>query len=196
VKSLLTVFGLRRKLPAREIDEFSRHLFIASTEGANAVYALCHHDEAAPTQRGLGEDEWFSVFIEFHSVYLSLTDREAFRRLIPDRRTTVMNALGLHSIDSGIRALFEGAAPSKKAEIRAEFVARTNYSVGQYSQCKTLRSDDDDSPALGTLFWTFGREVAQLVQRPEDLSIIHGSGNALLEGLNTLHIEAFVYAVR
>ncbi len=195
MKSLLTVFGLQRKVPVELIENFSRQIFIAATEGANAVYALCHDQERRPDRLGLGEEEWFSVFTEFHSVYLSFTDREAFRRLIPDRRTAVMNALGLHSIDSSLRALFGDASAERRAHLRAEFIARTNYSVAQYSQCEKLHADDE-SPALGTLFWTFGREVAELSKRPEDLAIIHGAGTALLEGLGTLEITDFVYEAR
>src|SRR6266542_1332250 len=160
----------REKEQWEVIESYSVKLFTLATEGADAIRKLSEDKTVGQHRYGL-DREWFPVFTAFHSLYLHVTDREAFARAGDAGRYKVMKALVFHSIDVAVETVLKGMPPERLPGIKKECVEHLNWSNETYGQYKKLVPGLGES-AESTASGRFGIEVAELAGRPGNSSYI------------------------
>ena len=55
------------------------------------------------------------------------------------------------------------------------------------------RIPDTDEPATGTLFWEFGRDIANILGEKENFFVIQGSQILALRSFKWINIHLFIY---
>lgn len=106
-------------------------------------------------------EQFIYVCYEFLYFFIHLTDRIAFQKLGPERRSKLMDALDPLIVGPSVDAFFDHWPEDLKAKMRTEFRGKLNDAQRGYAECKGMVSDSN--PITGnSLLSTFARNVAEL----------------------------------
>jgi len=106
-------------------------------------------------------DSWVQVKYEFLFFFAHLANRFALSKLGNNKRIKLQDLLGPMLVNCTTEAWF-GHWPEKYQEgIKNDFYNNINLAELEYSKCKKLLPEKDESPK-DTLFWELGKNIARL----------------------------------
>lgn len=162
-----------------------------SAEGADAIRRLAEDKSLEQEKQGLSHIEWFKVFFEFTYFYLHLTDRFAFGHMDEERRGSLMTGLEEICITFAVDVVCEGWPEDMKEKIKEESMGNFYISMEEYSKYKKWFPEKDEG-AKDTLFWEFGKTIAKLAGRENDIIYIIACPEIVTNSLKDLDIRSFI----
>lgn len=81
----------------------------------------------------------------------------------------------------------------EESEKMIEHLSKDFYFENEKYSMFINRIPDTDEPATGTLFWEFGRDVANILGKKEDFFVIQGSQTLALRSFKWINIPLFIY---
>lgn len=106
-------------------------------------------------------EQFIYVCYEFLYFFMHLTDRIAFQKLGPVRRSKLMDALDPLIVGPSVDAFFDHWPEDLKSKMRSEFRGKMNDAQLGYAECEGMVSDSNPLTS-NSLLSTFARNVAEL----------------------------------
>ena len=166
------------------VREHARLIFQLAAEAGDATRKLFQKDgEELSTQA------WFAVVMEYHNLYLHLTDRAIFGGIPETTRQLLVPGFSGLCIDAAVSTICQGWGDERIAKIQKE--CRDNYKTSglEYGVCKKLFPEKGEGTG-GTMIWEFSKTVAGMVGH--DLDIAYIMFFTQLIDLKRLNLKKFI----
>jgi hypothetical protein len=177
------------------VEEYSVRIFKAAAEGVDAIRQLSEDRSVESERYGLTHTEWFCVFNEFQYFYLHLTDRFAFGNIDESLRGKTLSELEDWAIDRSVETICKDWPPEKIENIKKESKANFLVSMQDYAQYKKWFPEKGAGTG-GTLFWEFGKQIANLAGRGLDIVYIMTAVELATNAMKTLDIQGFIGKIK
>lgn len=141
----------------------------------------------------LGPTAWVGVVMEFHNLYIQLTDRALFGRIPEAKRNDWMEKFTMLTLDTGVSTICKGWGDERIRKIQQE--CRKNYGISlmqDYGQCAALYPKEGE-PLKGTMIWEFSQTMAAIIGHEHDAAYV--TFFTTLIDFDGLELERLVAAV-
>jgi len=136
---------------------------------------------------------WGAAF-EFMHFFLHIADRLAFGILGPDNRSFFIDTLASMTFDATVEVMLQPCDVAKRRELKQALLSDLTHRNVYYGACKKLFPEEGASPK-DTVFWEFGKKLAESVGHPEDIRWIMGAIMAAMASLKVLDINAAILSI-
>jgi len=142
------------------LAEFVILLLKNSAEAANAYCGKNFSDEA--------DSRWISVQFECLYFYLFLTDIMLFDKWGEEKRDRIMEEIGLPTINAAADSICKGWPKDNVDKMKGECINNIEARFNEYAKYKILFRGGGE-PLKGTLFWEFGKVIAELTGKERNI---------------------------
>lgn len=176
-------------------EDYLNKIFRNSIEDANAIRRLAEDKSFEQNKQGLSDTEWLSIAFEFIYFYLHLTDRFAFEHMNEEQRAVLMTGVEKICISSAVNAICHEWAGDLKEKTKKECMENFYVSMQEYSKYKKWFAEKGKG-TKNTLFWEFGKVIAKLAGRENDIRYVTFCIEIVINSLKDLDIKSFIEEVK
>lgn len=170
----------------------SDRILEASSMNAEAVKKFYeeHNEEE------LEIDTWklWEIVFEFEFLFLHVTDRTSFDILGQDRKSVFMDRLIEVTVNSTIDTAFPRLGLDERGNLKSSMLRDYNASQYEYGQYRKMFPDKNES-SKDTVFWEFGKKVAERIGHPMDISYIMLSIELATASLKRMEIKTLLQSI-
>jgi hypothetical protein len=130
---------------------------------------------------------WQTVF-EFVYLFLHIADRLAFQVIGSENRSSFMDDLASMTFHTTAEVFLRKPDDKLDRELKASLVASLNRRNTEYGSYQKLFPVGDDG-FKGTLFWEFGKRIAETRRRPKDIGVMMTASSVALAALQLLQLK-------
>lgn len=141
-------------------------------------------------------DAWklWEVIFEFEFLFLHVTDRMSFDILGQDRKSVFMDRLIELTVNSTIDTAFPRLGLDERGNLKSSMLRDYNASQYEYGQYRKMFPDKNES-SKDTVFWEFGKKVAERIGQPMDISYIMLSMELVVASLKALDLNNILQSI-
>jgi hypothetical protein len=143
---------------------------------------------------GSGKSGGWGVAFEFMHFFLHIADRLAFGILGPDNRSFFMDTLASMTFDATVEVMLQPGDVTEQGELKQALLSDSTHRNVSYGACKKL-FPEEGALAKDTVFWEFGKKLAESVGQPEDIRWIMGAIMVAMAALKVLDINAAIRSI-
>jgi hypothetical protein len=169
------------------VEEHAKRVFQLAAEAGDATRKFFKE-----SGEELNTHAWFGVVMEYHNLYLQLTDRAIFGRIPETKRQVLMSDFAGLCINTTVSAICQGWGDEHITKIRKECMDNYKKSFLDYGVCKKLFPEKEEGTG-GTMIWEFSKTVAGIVGH--ELDIAYMMFFTQLVDFKHLHLKEFVEGV-
>lgn len=135
--------------------------------------------------------ETLDVRIQFQALFVRFVDVLAYSLLGPTKRNQIVAQLKNEIADHNMKSYFQNPSAADKENILNNLSKLSNY----YSKCQKFFPAQDESPE-DTFFWEFGKKLASVLGREDDMDCITFCLKLAAEAIPTLKVQQTLESLR
>jgi len=174
---------------------FIEELNECAKTNSEAMHHLISKDTERENESPISYGQDISVYTQYIFFFLHILKRmlqesnncdqeEIINKLLTDSITIVSSEMQEYSRRTWSK---------EESEKMIEHLSKDFYFENEKYSMFINRIPDTDEPATGTLFWEFGRDVANILGKKEDFFVIQGSQTLALRSFKWINIPLFIY---
>ncbi|TKJ42572.1 hypothetical protein CEE37_02465 [candidate division LCP-89 bacterium B3_LCP] len=176
------------------IQEYVDKIIAFSFDCANVICRMEDNDISSEGKK-TRDEKWFKVLLEIIYFYIHLTDRFAFGLWDEETRDSVMTDIVEGTIPIVAEQICQEWPEEMVDKIKQECMDNFVNAMKEYGSYQKLSAKKDED-LKDTLFWEFGKNVANLTEEwPNPASIIRIEGIVTIS-LKELDINSFIEKAR
>jgi len=174
---------------------FIKELTGSAKFNAEGMHQIISNDTENNNESTLSYGHYISVYTQYIFLFLHMLKRKLQESNYNDQVELINKLLSdsIEIVSSEMQEYSQKIWSEEESKKMFDFLSEDFYIKNEkYSMCIN-RVPHIDEPATGTLFWEFGRDIANILENKEDFIVIQGSQLLALKSPILKDIPLFVY---